>query len=184
MTLNGKAIAVLLLLLGWSLASAAGFEVRNAVSRLDGNVYFLNATIDYELSPQAIEAINSGVPLTFDLEIEVLRIRRWWFDAQIAPLKQSFELKFNALSKRYVLQNLNSGQQESYSTLYAALGAMGRIVELPVVDISLLDPGARYKIRIRAVLDQQRLPGPLQMLAFWSDGYRLESDWFSWTLNE
>ena len=175
------------LLLGclWlSPAFGASFEVRSAGSRLQDNIYVVNATIEYNLSPQAVEALNNGIPLTFDVEIEINRSRRWWFDAQVAPLTQSFELKLNALSNRYVLRNLNSGQQRSYSTLFAALGAMGRIVELPLIDAGLLEPDANYRIRIRAVLDQQRLPGPLQMLAFWSDGYRLESDWYSWTLNE
>ena len=29
---------------------------------------------------------------------------------------------------------------------------------------------------LRAVLDQQKLPGPLRMLAFWDDDFTLESD--------
>jgi len=33
------------------------------------------------------------------------------------------------------------------------------------------------------VLDQNTLPGPLRLLAFWSSGFRLESDWYVWILN-
>jgi len=32
------------------------------------------------------------------------------------------------------------------------------------------------------VLDQKTLPGPLQVFAFWSGGFSLESDWYEWTV--
>jgi len=175
---------LLLLLPALAAADKGMFEVRTATSRLDEGIYYLNATIDYDLSPQAIDALNSGIPLTFDLEIEISRSRKWWFDPEVALLTQSFQLTFNALSRRYVVRNLNSGVQQSYSTLYSALGDMGRIVDIPIIDTAILEDDLTHLVRIRAVLDQQRLPGPLQMLAFWSDGYRLESDWYSWSLSD
>jgi len=162
----------------------ARFEVRRASTTLTDNVFFLNAELYYRLSPQAIEALDNGVNLTVDVEIEILRSRRWRIDPEVAALKQSFQLAFNALSRRYVVLNLNSGAQRSYSSLNASLTAMGQIAELPVIDAALLDSEGRYIIRIRSVLDQQKLPGSLQLLAFWSDGYRLESDWYSWILSE
>ena len=61
---------------------------------------------------------------------------------------------------------------------------LGRVVDLPIIDASLLEEGAAYRIALRAVLDQNTLPGPLQILAFWSDGFRLESDWYRWKLSE
>jgi len=184
MVLMPAMMSVLLLLPAVLSANDGLFEVRSASTRLNNGVYYLNATIDYQLSSQAIEAVDNGVPLTFDLEIEISRSRRWWFDPEIAQLKQSFELRYNALSRRYVVLNVNSGEQKSYSTLYAALADMGRLVDVPVVDTALIESGVSHYVRLRAVLDQQRLPGALQMLAFWSDGYRLESEWYSWTLND
>ncbi len=88
------------------------------------------------------------------------------------------------MSERYLVRNLNSGEQKSYATLFSALNDMGRVVELPVIDAALLEPNARYEIRLRAVLDQNTLPGPLRLIAFWSEGFRLESDWYRWTLRE
>ena len=70
------------------------------------------------------------------------------------------------------------------TTLFAALHELGTISGLPLVDASLLDPDARYEVSLRAVLDQQRLPGPLRMLAFWDDDFSLESDWHQWPLEE
>jgi hypothetical protein len=160
------------------------FEIRSASTRIDNGVVYLTSVAHYGLSPQAVAALESGVALTFDFEIQILRSRRWRVDPLEASLTQSFSLKFNALSQRYILRNLNSGAQRSFSTLLAALKTMGRVSDVPVIDAAVLEPDGRYIIRVRSVLDQQKLPAPLQVLAFWSDGYRLESDWFAWILRD
>jgi hypothetical protein len=68
--------------------------------------------------------------------------------------------------------------------LFSALAGLGRIADLPVIDAALLDPEASYRMRLRAVLDQNTLPGPLRLIAFWSSGFRLASDWYGWTIKE
>lgn len=177
--------ALFLLSLLSNAAVADGlFEIRSASTRTDNGVVYLTALAHYGLSPQAVAAVESGVALTFDFEIQILRSRRWRVDPLEASLTQSFSLKFNALSQRYVLRNLNGGAQRSFSTLLSALSVMGRVTDIPVIDAAVLKPEGRYIIRVRSVLDQQKLPAPLQALAFWSDGYRLESDWFAWTLRD
>ncbi len=164
-------------------AATAPFEVRSAESRLYDGVWYATALIDFQLSDEALAALRSGVVLTIELQIRVSSVRRFWLDKETASLAQRFELRFQPLSERYVTLNLNSGEQASFATLFSALSHMGRIVNLPIIDDSLLDPDAEYEISMRAVLDQNTLPGPLRMLAFWSSGFRLESEWFVWTLN-
>lgn len=160
------------------------FDVRSAGSRLTEGVYVVTARLDYRLSDEALEALDSGLALTIQLQIELFRQRRFRPDSQIATLKQDYELSYQPLSERYLVRNLNSGEQKSHATLFSALNDMGRIVELPVIDAALLDPEGRHWIRLRAVLDQNTLPGPLRLIAFWSEGFRLESDWYRWTLRE
>jgi len=159
------------------------FVIRSAESRLYQGVWYVSALIDFRLSDEALAALDSGVVLTFELQFELDRIRRYWMDKSIATLEQSFELSYQPLSERYVVRNLNSGKQGSFATLFSALNSMGRIDDLPLIDASLLDAGEQYEIAMRAVLDQNTLPGPLRLLAFWSSGFRLESDWYVWILN-
>jgi len=35
---------------------------------------------------------------------------------------------------------------------------------------------------VRAVLDTERLPGPLRLLAFWRRDWSLGSEWYRWPL--
>jgi hypothetical protein len=177
-------LALLLLPAGGAEAKGKPFEIRTATSRLSDGVWFANARIDYRLSDDALEALENGVSLTIQLQIEVTRVRRFWTDAKVASLKQGYLLSYQPLSERYVIKNLNSGEQNSFATLFSALNHMGRVVDLPLIDASILDPDARYEVAMRAILDQDTLPGPLRMIAFWSEGFRLVSNKYTWKLGD
>ena len=160
------------------------FEVQYKEAFLEDGVYYVTAWLDYTLSSEALKALNSGVALTFELQIQLTHRRRFLVDPVIAKLVQTDELQYHALSDRYIVKNINSGGQNTYATLLSALTAMGRVVNLPIIDAALLDPDATYNVQIRAVLDQNRLPGPLRLFALWQDGFKLESDWYGWLLSE
>jgi len=165
-------------------AEKGRFEVRSADARLVDGVYFATARIDYQLSTEALEALESGVTLTIQLQVEVFRARRFWPDKNVANLQKSYALSFQPLTALYVVKNVNSGNQSSFRNLSGALDDLGRVVDLPVIDAAVLEQDSHHRIALRVVLDQNTLPGPLQMLAFWSDGFRLESDWYRWKLSE
>ena len=158
------------------------FEVRSASVALAGNVYFLNARLEYRLSTEARAALESGVPLTIRLEIEILNRRPFWMDTETAGLIQRYQLEYHALTERYIVRNLNLDDQASFATLFAALNDLGRVDDLPVIDAAVLDPDRGYDIRIRALLDTEQLPGPLRLLAFWRRDWSLGSEWYRWPL--
>ncbi len=158
------------------------FEVRSASSTLRDGVHFLEARVEYRLSSEARQALDAGVPLTIELEMMVIRHRRFWPDVEVATLRQGYRLEYHALSQRYIVINLNSGEQSTFATLFSALNFLGRISDLPVIDAALLEPGNRYDGRIRALLSKEDIPGPLQLIAFWRKGWTLESEWFRWRI--
>jgi len=167
-----------------ALAQKGFFEVRSAGSRLHDGVFLVSARVDYRLSDDALEALENGVVLPIQLQVRVDRVRRFWLDGDVATLQQNYQLSYQPLSERYVVKNLNSGEQDSFATLFSALSTMGRVIDLPIIDAALLNPDARYEMAIRAVLDQNTLPGPLRLIAFWGSGFRLESEWYVWKLND
>jgi len=159
------------------------FAVREARTELQDGVYFLDARIEYRLSSDSRRALQSGVPLTIRVEVELLKPRRLWFDGEEAALRQRYQLEYHALSERFTVQNLNSGDQQSFSTLFGALDSLGRIDHFPLIDAALLDPDQqRYYLRMRSVLDVEKLTGPLRLIAFWRRDWSLGSDWYKWQL--
>ena len=158
------------------------FEVRSAIAELRDGVYYLNAVIGYRLSTEAIDALHSGVPLGIRLDVEIIDPRRWWFDNDSAALRQSYQLDFHALSERYIVLNLNSGDQASFAALPAALEYIGRVERLPLIDTAVLEDDRGYYVRLRASLDQEQFPGPLRLLAFWRRDWSIASEWYRWPL--
>jgi hypothetical protein len=45
-----------------------------------------------------------------------------------------------------------------------------------------VDSGEEYEVLIHAELDIEALPSPLRPLAYITPAWRLNSDWYSWSL--
>lgn len=158
------------------------FEVRSATTEVLGGVHTLDARLQLVLSSEALAALESGVTLTIELQMQVIRIRRWLMDDAEAELAIRYELEYRPISQRYIVKNLNSGEQDSFATLYSALNSLGRVQGLPVIDDGLLEPDSKYRLRLRAMLNTQQYPAPLRLLFFWRDQWQLQSEWVEWSL--
>jgi hypothetical protein len=160
------------------------FQVSFARAMLMGNVYYLDGRVDLRLSTDARAALTSGFTLTIRLEIEILNRRGFWLDTEAANLTQVYELAYDALTERYIVHNVNGGEQQSFSSEQTALERIGTVEHLPIIDATLLQPERGYDIRARVLLDTERLPGPLHLLAFWRRDWSLGSEWYRWQLAE
>ena len=176
---------VLLLAPAWSQErpeQAGYFDVRSASTTLVDGVHLLESRLQLLLSDDALDALNSGVALRIELNLEVIRQRNIWPDPVDATLTVGYELEYRPLSQRYIVGNLNSGEQDSFATLYSALNNLGRIQGLPVLDDAILEPDRTYRVRLRARLSTEQYPAPLRILFFWRDEWQLDSEWFEWLL--
>jgi hypothetical protein len=156
--------------------------VLSADTRLENGVYLLSARVVYRLGDTPREALENGVPLTIELEMEVMRKREWLWDETIAELQQKFRLEYHTLSQQYLVTNLNSGQVKSFPSLTTATQFLGRIDDFPLLDASLLESGESYYGQLRAILDIDALPVPLQPIAYLFGEWRLSSEWYPWPL--
>jgi hypothetical protein len=162
---------------------AGYFDVRSASTTLVDGVHQLDARLQLVLSDDALDALNSGVALRIEMNLDVIRVRRFIPDAVEAELIWQYELEYRPLSQRYIVRNVNSDVQESYATLYSALNNLGRVQGLPVIDDSVLDADSRYRVRFRAALSTKQYPAPLRIILFWRDEWQLKSDWYEWYLD-
>jgi len=158
------------------------FEVRSASSASIDGVHTLDARLQLVLSSEALAALKSGVTLTIEFQLQAIRVRRFYIDNIEAELAIRHELEYRPLSQRYIVKHLNSGDQDSFATLYSALNSLGRIQGLPIIDDALLSPERPYRMRLRAMLNTQQYPAPLRLLFFWRGQWQLQSEWFEWPL--
>jgi len=157
-------------------------EVTTASVALDEGVFELDATLDLAIPEAGRRAIEAGLTLELDYQIEIARVRRYLPDAEVASLQQSYELSYHALSQRYLLRNLNTGEQQDFGTLQASLDRLAEVRGLPLLDSSLLESGSTYEFRVRAELNLRTAPDSLGWLLFWTDDWSATSEWYAWTL--
>ena len=192
---TGSQHALFALLLAFALGTGLAqdveregyFEVRSASTELVSNglmddVHLLDARLQLVLSSEALAALENGVTLIIELQLQVIRARRFFVDDVEAELEVRYELEFSPVTQRYIVRNVNSGDQDSFATLYSALNSLGRVQGLPVIDDALLDADSDYRVRLRAMLNTERYPAALRVLFFWRGQWQLQSEWYEWSL--
>ncbi len=158
-------------------------EIESAFINVTNGVYQLHAQIRYPISEEAVTALREGVSLSYDLEVEVVRDRRFWLDAGVIAIRLPRELSYQPVSERYVMRDpLDGDEQKSYPTLEAALQDLGRIEGWPILVASQLAVEGEYRVRVRASMRRGRLTDALRTLMFWTDDWQRESEWYSWLL--
>jgi hypothetical protein len=162
-----------------SNSQAEGFRILAAETKLQKNVFHLEANMDLKFSTDSLEALRSGVPLIVLVNIEVRKNRNWWWDKTIAKLEQGYLLLYHALSEKYIIHNLNSGAQQNFISLNTALHFLSNIRDFPLIDKNLIEQNSEYYVRLRTYLDIESLPAPMRPIAYISSQWQLESDWFS-----
>jgi hypothetical protein len=167
---------------GLALEDGGRFEVRSAFLEPAEHVYQLNATIELALSRNTQQAIRDGVPVAIELDITVARKRRYLPDQEVASLTQRWSIQYHALSERYLVNNLNSGQQLSFASLASALEALSQVRGLPVIDESLIEHGQAYEASLKAVAAiEGGLPNALKAMMFWID-WKHSTEWYTWAV--
>jgi hypothetical protein len=158
------------------------FEVRSADLQIQDGVYHLNAHLDLPIGEAVRRGLADGVPLKVELDLDIERVRQLLPNSRIAELTQRYHLQYNAVSGHYILRNDNSGQQESLSSVDAAIEQLSDVRGLPVLDKALLTADRRYEASVRAKVDYGSVPFSLRVVMFWVNEWHRESDWYTWTL--
>ena len=157
-------------------------EIRSAYAVPSRGVIMLTAHVVYPQSELLSASLKDGVTLSFDLQCIVSRHRRMWFDATAVELMRHRELSYQVVTDRYLLRDVDSGTQESFATLIAALTSLGAVDEWPIAVNSQLRNDEQWQISLRAGVRRGHMPDALRALMFWSDAWHRTSDWYSWTL--
>jgi hypothetical protein len=181
----GRWLALVLIFSFWSgvaVAQTPGeLRVRDAHAWREAESYLLDAQFTIRLSSGAQEALENGVPLVLEFQIQVVKVNKWFWDTVEVELSLRRQLQYHALSRSYLVKELEGGTQGNYRRLEDALDAAGSIENLPLTD-GELQAGSRYLVRMRGSLDIESLPTPVRLLAYVSSDWDMEGDWYAWPL--
>lgn len=144
-----------------------------------GEMWHVEGNFEIRLSNTLEEALRRGVQLTFVQEFESQRPRDWWLAQDVAELSRILRLSYNALLKQYYVTV--SGHSTTLETLDEALRTVGDLSDWAVLNQSQLRKKQPYTAAVRMYLDVTQLPKPLQLNAFASTRWQLDSGWQEWT---
>jgi Domain of unknown function (DUF4390) len=158
---------------------AEGISVTSASLEQVEEGYRLDAVLDLSLTPALEDAINKGVPLFFSLDYQVVRPRKYWFDATEVEGAKLWKISYNALTQQYRL-SIGSFYQ-NFQTLDEARRLLSRQRAMIIGngDKNPLKKNTNYLVSVRMRLDVQQLPKPFQVNAMGSRDWNLSSDWFT-----
>ena len=166
------------------LQSAEGGVTFDAVTLSlseDGRI-LLDATIKYDLNDTVSEALENGVPLTFETHVEMRRAGAWMWESDVVEHRLRTVLRYRPLSGMYELRKLGGDEGLAFATREAALRTLGRIIGMPITERDNLDLDRDYIVRLDSRLDIEALPLPIRPLAYVKRSWTLESEPWEWQL--
>ncbi|MCG6986219.1 MAG: DUF4390 domain-containing protein [Thiocapsa sp.] len=177
-------LLVLALLLSMLTPAAAKdyFRVQQVETRLADGIFLMSALVDYRFSPEALEALENGVPLTILMHIQLRRRGAWVWENSLVDLQLRYAIRYKPLSERYEVFRLPGAGGRSFVSQDAAIRALGEISNIELVSAERLDPDAEFEIHFQTSLDIEELPLPLRPIAYLKPSWKLSSGWSKWPL--
>lgn len=157
-------------------------QVNSAEAIRGESGWLLNAWLDITLSGAAREALENGVPLVFDFQIQALEKHTWFWDSVVEEHREVRKIRYHPLSRTFIVKNANTGELRGFRRLSEAIHALGVLLNVEVLDYHAMDAGKYYTVRLRGSLDIESLPTPIRLLAYVSPAWNIKSDWSQWPL--
>jgi hypothetical protein len=162
---------------------SGALEIQSAFVNVASGVHQLHVRIRYPRNDEMVAALRDGVTLSYKLDVEVSRSRRFWIDARVATVTLQRQLSYHSVSERYVARDpLGGSEQKTYPTLEEALSDLGNVEGWPILVAWQVAEEGDYTVRVRAGISQGRLTDALRVLMFWSDDWQRQSEWYAWSL--
>lgn len=159
-------------------------EVKQARITLQGDRYMLFADIVYQFSEKAMDALQNGVPLFWDLQVRVQQQRGILWNKTLVDTAIRYRLQYHALLNMYRVRNEGNGAVYNFSTLPAALDLMSSVRDFVLINKSELKPERNYLCAVKVNFDRNALPLPLRPIAYIDRQWYLSSDWTLWPLKK
>ena len=155
---------ILLLISALAVAPAQAFVIASAEHRWQGDSALLvRLGVDLHLPEILLEAIANGIAVHLTAEVRLER-GRWWRAKHLeASATRSFRLVYSALSRHYILTDLDREYVVLAPTLGDALDAAASRLGRVVLDVERFALSSeRRTLAARVQLDYSALPLPLQ----------------------
>ena len=158
-------------------------EIQSGFVNVVNGVYQLQVRVRYPMNDEDLRALQQGVSLFYDVDLEVTRERRFWTAANVVNLSLRRELSYHSVSERYLVKDPQGVvEARSFASFEEAFADLGKVDGWPILVSAQVSEDGEYFVNVRAVVRRGRLTDALRALMFWSDDWQRRSEWYSWSL--
>lgn len=168
-------LALFAVLLSASVSAASPKpEIVGIQGQVRGREARVKFTLQNAFTPEMVEALKSGIEISFKTVVRVERVHHGWFNTSLGEVKFSRSVRYDVLSRIY---RLNRGDKEDLlPDVHAALAGMTQY-EVAVPLFMEVESGKSYRAYVRTRLDKVGLSEPLRSILFFSSLWDVETEW-------
>ena len=122
--------------------------------------------------------------LSFQLEFSIIDIRSWRIDREIGTLSQTYSIRLNAFTDRYLITNLNIGTKVDLFSTQEVENFLSMIQSIPLIDDSILDIEKNYQVIMQARITAEGISQWIKTLSFWRENLDTEFEAIEWKLSD
>ncbi len=163
-------------------AHAAGISYKAVAIGEENGWIVLDLLQNYRLSGIMEEALENGVPLTFETEVVINHEDASFWRSALVKKKIRRQLSYHPLAEEYEMLDSDAGVRRRFATRDAALVALGDLKGKKIIPARALKKGVFYLVEVQTVHDIGALPLPLRPRAYLSPGWHLSSKVYEWRL--
>ncbi|MCK5871846.1 MAG: DUF4390 domain-containing protein [Methylococcales bacterium] len=142
-----------------------------------GQWYQLQITTNFHLSPMAVEALESSIPLLWCLKVKFERLGLVW-NPNLFTKNYCYKVQYHALLKTY---SISHKETKYFHSLPSALNTLSMIDNIKIIKSSKIKADENYRLQVKWQFDREALPLPLRPLSYLDPQWDLSSDWYLWT---
>ena len=144
----------------------ANIENKISISQIKLENNQVNIVIDLkqssQLSPKIIELLERGIPIAFNLKIDLIKEEKYWFDEVINQNNFVYQIKYFSLRKVFEVIDIN-GNKKIFEDEQEAIKNL--LSDKEIIIKKNIHPN-NTKLKIWIELDKKRLPKAIQADVF------------------
>ena len=133
-------------------------EIKQIKLEKDKDKIIINLEQISTLSPKIIELLERGIPIAFNLKIELIKENTFWFDKVINQNNFVYQIKYFSLRKVYEVIDIN-GNKKNFEDEQVAIK---NLLSNKEIIIKKYRHQNNTKLKIWVELDKKRLPKAIQ----------------------
>ena len=142
------------------------------------NHLLLFCSIKNSFTPEMIEGIHNGIPVTFTFHISLDIIKSKWFDSTITDMALQHTLTYDSLKEEYRIDQSEKSKKPSVTdSLDEAIDIMSELNGIRIIDRNELTPDVRYAMNVKAKLAEKTLPMYMHYIIPFISLWDFETDW-------